>query len=79
MIQQELLDCYEPLSGQKSQLKMSHSLSLSRLRGRFRGDREGRRNPFAVFRLGHKRSQTKALRVSLDALQIVSESKNIYS
>lgn len=44
---------------------MSHRLGISRLRGSVHGDEAGRRNPFAVFRLGHKRSQTKALKVRI--------------
>lgn len=40
-----------------------HRLGIHRLRGAFHGEDATRRNPFAVLRLGHKRSQTKALKV----------------
>ena len=42
------------------------SLVISRLRGAFPGDKMSRTNPFVVLMLGHKRTQTKALRVSIN-------------
>lgn len=47
-----------------------HKLGIHRLRGVFHGDDASRRNPFVVLRLGNKRSQTKALKVSNSNINI---------